>query len=71
MKTTSLVLSLLLGATIATNSVNLHSEKHSCVRKLEKPVATVVKSKLERVELPETFHWNNVNGVNYLTNMRN
>lgn len=36
-----------------------------------KPITEVVKTKLEKVELPETHIWNNVNGTNYLTNMRN
>jgi hypothetical protein len=30
-----------------------------------------VRSALTAVELPTNFEWNNVNGTNYLTNMRN
>jgi hypothetical protein len=37
----------------------------------EFPIKEVVKTKLKEVELPETFIWNNVNGTNYLTNIRN
>jgi len=31
----------------------------------------VIKTELSAVELPKEWFWNNVEGVNYLTNMRN
>jgi cathepsin X len=31
----------------------------------------VIKSELEAVELPKEWFWNNVDGTNYLTNIRN
>jgi hypothetical protein len=37
---------------------------------LEK-VPEVIKTKLEPVDLPENFGWGNVDGVNYLTNIKN
>lgn len=42
-----------------------------CRIKSKVPIEGVVRSQLTPVELPETFVWNNVNGVNYLTNIKN
>lgn len=37
----------------------------------ENAPADVIKAPLEAVELPKEWFWNNVDGVNYLTNIRN
>ena len=42
-----------------------------CRVKSKVPIEPVVRSQLTPVELPENFVWNNVNGVNYMTNLKN
>jgi cathepsin X len=42
-----------------------------CRKVSDKPKKENVREPLQSVELPETFIWNNVDGVNYLTNLRN
>ena len=44
---------------------------HRKPRAGEKPVKTNVREPLQDVELPKTFSWNNVDGINYLTNVKN
>jgi hypothetical protein len=46
-------------------------KEQPCHKASETPIPTVVKTKLEKVELPEQHIWNDVNGTNYLTNIRN
>lgn len=66
MKTPAIVVALLLGSAIALKNGDL-----ACRKKHNIPIKTVVKTNLAQVELPETFVWNNVSGVSYLTNLRN
>ena len=69
MKTTSLfVVSLLLGATIAGGV----SDDMPCRIKSAKPIKPMLRSQLTpAAELPKQWIWNNIDGKNYLTNMRN
>ena len=65
-KTSLTVLVLLLGITSAA----LPAEQ-KCRKKSAKPIHPVIRSSLEEAALPDTFLWNNVNGRNYLTNIKN
>jgi cathepsin X len=65
-KTSLAVLALLFGITSAA----LPTEQ-KCRKKSSKPVHPVIKSTLEDMALPDTFVWNNVDGRNYLTNIKN
>lgn len=67
MKTQIFVVALLLGAAIAGKSANQPCRvKHDRVQK-----KNVLKSQLQEVSLPDTWVWNDVNGRNYLTNLKN
>lgn len=67
MRTTSLLVVIaLLTVTQAKNNL-----EGACRKKHSKPIKSVIKDTLVQVELPETWVWNNANGVNYLTNMKN
>lgn len=66
MKTSIVVIALLLGSAVALKNGDL-----ACRKKHSRPIKPVLKQSLEKVDLPETWVWNNVDGVNYLTNMRN
>jgi cathepsin X len=66
MRTSAIVVALLLGAALA-----LKDGDTACRRKSQRPIQPVVKAPLIPVEAPESFVWNNVSGVNYLTNLRN
>ena len=65
MKTKVIVLALLLGFALTKNSMG------ACRKKHDRPIKSVVKNPLPKVELPENWIWNNINNVNYLTNLRN
>ena len=62
-KTALWVLALLIGSSAASNG--------TCKRKSSKVIHPVVKAPLEDVTLPDNFAWNNVDGRNYLTNIKN
>lgn len=66
MKTSILVVALVLGYVVA-----LKNGDEPCRRKSTKPIKHVLKAPLEEVSLPDTWIWNNIDGVNYLTNLRN
>ena len=66
MKTSIFVAALLLGSAVA-----MRKGDEPCRVKSTRQIATVVKAPLEHVSLPESWVWNNVNNVNYLTNLRN
>jgi len=71
-KTAICILALLFGSSLATEKRLRHVDPaHPCRKQRTGPIKTVVKSELQEVSLPDTWIWNNVNGVNYLTNMRN
>ena len=42
-----------------------------CRKVSSEPQLGHIKESLKPVELPDTFIWNSVEGVNYLTNLRN
>jgi hypothetical protein len=67
MKKTSVVVlaALFLGIVLTKNTHGACRKKHS------RPIINKVTEPLQRVELPETWIWNNINNVNYLTNLRN
>jgi hypothetical protein len=74
-KTAALVLALLLGSAY-TGTTNPKPRKVSkdepCAKKPAKPVLGASNEKLTPVnDLPESFTWSNVDGVNYLTNLKN
>ena len=47
-------------------------EDHPCEKPFDGPQPGFIRKPLEHVtNLPKNFIWNNVEGVNYLTNMRN
>lgn len=66
MKKITLVVALLLGLVLAGRSGD-----SPCRRKSTKPIKPVLKSELKEVALPDNWIWNNVDGVNYLTNLKN
>ena len=65
-KTSIFVVALLLGTSMA-----LKAGDAPCRKKSTRHIKPVLKAPLQQVELPENFVWNKVNGVNYLTNLRN
>ena len=65
MRTSLFVVALLLGVITSKNA------DAACRKKHGRPIKPVLKSELQNIDLPESWVWNNVNGVNYLTNMRN
>jgi hypothetical protein len=66
MKRISFVIALLLGLTVTHSKVT-----QPCRRKPAEPITPVTKTLLQSVEAPEQWIWNNIEGSNYLTNMRN
>ncbi len=76
MKKTICIFALLAGATYASTEVKPRLKyvdpSGPCRRKASTPVKHNVKSALEPVQdLPDNWVWNDVNGMNYLTNIRN
>jgi len=81
MKTTSFAVQALLGTVVlaqASNSTSKRPLKYvdpetPCKKKWDPSTAPadVIKTPLSAVELPKEWFWNNVDGTNYLTNMRN
>ena len=69
MKTSILVVALLLSTSTVISKRNLAGGP--CRRKGSKPIVGNVREPLQKVKLPDTWVWNNANGVNYLTNLRN
>ena len=65
-KTSVIILALLFGFALSKNSAGACRKRHST-----RPIANKVTEPLQKVELPDTWIWNNINGVNYLTNLRN
>ena len=66
------VLALLLGATYATESFRKVAPGQACRVKSKVPIEGKVKAALTPVkDLPANWLWSDVNGTNYLTNMRN
>ena len=53
---------------VSTQHCNVNAP---CYRKTQKAIKPVLKSTLEEVEIPANHVWNNVKGVNYLTNIKN
>ncbi len=47
------------------------SPDQACRKKHSTPITPVLKSELENVTAPEQWIWNNIEGRNYLTNIRN
>lgn len=66
MKTSIIVVAFLLGGAVA-----LRDGDKPCRVKSTRKIQTVVRSALDNVDIPDTFVWNNVKGVNYLTNIKN
>ena len=65
-KTSVLVLAaLFVGIVLTKNSHGACRKKHS------RPIQNKVAEPIPKVELPDNWIWNNINGVNYLTNLRN
>lgn len=64
MRKITLAVALLLGLAVADKT-------QPCRRVPKEPIQTVEKTRLQAAELPEQWIWNQVDGVNYLTNMRN
>jgi hypothetical protein len=65
-KTSVVILALFLGIAFAKNSAGACRKRHST-----RPITNKVTEPLQKVDLPDTWIWNNINGVNYLTNLRN
>jgi hypothetical protein len=66
-RTSIFVVALLLGSTFALKN----GTTAPCRVKSQRKIEHNVKSKLEPIELPVQWIWNNVNNTNYLTNLRN
>ncbi len=62
----TLAVALLLGVAIAGRAYD-----HPCRRKSAHPIKPVLKSELKEAALPDNWVWNNINGTNYLTNIKN
>lgn len=45
--------------------------EHPCHKARKEPKIDKVRTLLTPVDLPDTWIWNNIEGVNYLTNIRN
>jgi len=75
MKSSSMLaaLSLLMGSTTAEKNLKFVDPSQPCKKKWNPETAAknVVHTELSTVELPKTWLWNDINGTNYLTNMRN
>ena len=67
MKTSIFVVALLLGTAVAMKKYGTEP----CRKKSNRVIKPVLRESLQQVDVPENFVWNNVNGVNYLTNLRN
>ena len=66
MRYISLAIAILLGLVASSG------EHETCRVKRAIPVTPVIKKRLEAVKnLPKEHLWNNINGVNYLTQMKN
>jgi cathepsin X len=66
MRKISLAIALLLGLVVASE------EQHqTCLVKSKVPITPVVRHTLQAVSVPDQWLWNDVNGTNYLTNMKN
>jgi len=65
MKRISLIVALLLGVAMA------HRADSACRVKSTKKIHPVLKAELKEVALPDNWIWNNIDGVNYLTNLKN
>jgi len=66
MKRISITVAIALGLVSAKISPD-----QACRKKHSTPIQPVLKTQLVNADLPETFIWNNVDNVNYLTNIRN
>lgn len=62
----SIVVAMLLGLALAGR----HGDT-PCRRKSSKPIMAKITKPLEDKPLPDNWIWNNVNGTNYLTNIKN
>ena len=62
---------LLAGAAYAKKNLKFVNPDAPCRTKSDKPQLGKVMKPLEPVELPTQWIWNDINGVNYLTNIRN
>ena len=81
MKTTSFAVQVLLGHVVLANTNSTAEKKplryvdpeNPCKKKWdpETAPADIIKNPLSAVELPKEWFWNDVDGTNYLTNMRN
>lgn len=67
MKRISLAVALFVGLVTAADTFI----DEPCRVKSSKPIKPVLKNSLTQVELPENWVWNNADGTNYLTNMKN
>jgi len=69
------VLAVVAGSVLATaqeeQPLKFVDPVHPCRRQSAVAPEPVIKTTLDTVELPETHIWNDVDGVNYLTNIRN
>ena len=69
MKTSILVVALLLStSSFVSSKKNLGAP---CRKKGTRQIQGRVREPLQNLELPDTWVWNNANGTNYLTNLRN
>ena len=67
MKQSLFVVALLFGAALAGKTFDQPCRvKHDKVK-----VKNVLKSELPKADLPDTWVWNDINGRNYLTNLKN
>lgn len=60
-----------VAALLLAGAVAQRTNGAPCRVKSKVPIEPKIRSTLTPVELPENFVWNNVNGVNYLTNIKN
>lgn len=66
MKISPIVVALLFGVALTQEL-----DDGPCWIKSRKDIKHILKTELKKIDAPEQWIWNNVNGTNYVTNMKN
>lgn len=71
MKYPSVAVMLLLAGSTSAEYTRRVDRRYPGHVKPDREIPTVEHKRLQSAELPKQWEWNNVNGTNYLTNIRN